>query len=68
MPSISYTLQNHYLLIWQIIYLASMLLLFWFIQDHTVQSVLLLYAILGAVMYAILGGIAFIVLKNHIEN
>ncbi len=67
-PSISYTLQNHYLLIWQIIYLASMLLLFWFIQDHTVESVLFLYAILGAVMYAILGVIAFMVLKNHIEN
>ena len=67
-PSISYTLQNHYLLIWQIIYLASMLFLFWFIQDYTVESVLFLYAILGAVMYAILGVIAFMVLKNHIEN
>ena len=68
MPSILYTLQNHYLLIWQIIYLVSMLLLFWFIQNHTVEGVLFLYAILGAVMYAILGGIAFMVLKNHIEN
>ena len=67
-PSISYTLQNHYLLIWQIIYLVSMLLLFWFMQNYTVERVLLLYAILGAVMYAVLGGIAFMVLKNNIEN
>ena len=67
-PSISYTLQNHYLLIWQIIYLLALAILFWFIYELTVENVLLLYAIFGAIMYAILGCVSFMALKNHIKN
>jgi len=68
MPSISYTLQNHYLLIWQIIYFMSLILLFWFVHELTVEHVLLLYAIFGACMYAALGLVSFLVLKNHVKN
>ena len=68
MPSISYTLQNHYLLIWQIIYFISLILLFWLIHELTVENVLLLYAIFGAIMYAALGLVSFLVFKNHVKN
>ena len=67
-PTISYTLQNHYLLIWQIIYVISLVLLFWFVAGYSVENVLLYYALFGAFMYAVLGVISFIVLKNHIKN
>mgnify|MGYP001217021060 CR=1 FL=1 len=67
-PSISYTLQNHYLLVWQTIYLISLLILFWFLHDLSVENVLLLYAIFGAMMYAVLGFVSFVALKNHIKN
>ena len=67
-PTISYTLQNHYLLIWQIIYTISLILLFWLISGYSVENVILYYALFGAFMYAVLGGISFIVLKNHIKN
>ncbi|MAQ69859.1 MAG: hypothetical protein CMD23_02040 [Flavobacteriales bacterium] len=67
-PTISYTLQNHFLLIWQIIYIISLILLFWFIAGYSVENVLLYYALFGACMYAVLGMISFIVLKNHIKN
>ena len=67
-PSISYTLQNHYLLVWQTIYLISLLILFYFLHDLSVENVLLLYAIFGAIMYVLLGFVSFIALKNHIKN
>lgn len=67
-PTISYTLQNHYLLIWQIIYIISLILLFWLISGYSVENVLLYYALFGAFMYAVLGFISFIVLKNHIKS
>ena len=67
-PTISYTLQNHFLLIWQIVYFLSLVLLFWLIQEYSVEHVLLFYALFGAFMYAVLGFISFVVLKNHIKN
>ena len=68
MPSISYTLQNHYLLIWQIIYFVCLIVLFWFAHGLVVEHVLLLYAIFGACMYVLLGLVSFLVLKNHVKN
>ena len=73
-PSISYTLKNHYLLIWQIIYFISLVVLFFFLIDsdssveQSVEPILLLYALFGAFMYAVLGCISFLVLKNNIKN
>ena len=67
-PTISYTLKNHYLLIWQIIYFISLVCLFWFIKGASDQDVLFMYSIFGTFMYAVLGFISFIVLKNHIKN
>ena len=67
-PTISYTLQNHYLLIWQIMYTISLILLFWLISGYSVENVILYYALFGAFMYTVLGGVSFIVLKNHIKN
>ena len=67
-PSISYTLKNHYLLIWQIIYFVTLVFLFWFTKESSVEHLILLYAVFGAFMYAVLGFISFIVLKNHIKN
>ena len=67
-PTISYTLQNHYLLIWQIMYTISLILLFWLLSGYSVENVILYYALFGAFMYAVLGGVSFIVLKNHIKN
>ena len=36
--------------------------------ELTVENVLLLYAIFGAIMCAILGFVSFVALKNHIKN
>ena len=66
-PSISYTLQNHYLLIWQIIYFILLVFLFYSIYTFTVEDVLLCYALLGAFMYIVLGYVSFLVLKKHIK-
>ena len=66
-PSISYTLQNHYLLIWQIIYFILLVCLFYCIYTLTVEDVLLAYALLGSFMYIVLGYVSFLVLKNHIK-
>ena len=67
-PAISYTLQNHFLLIWQIFYMVCLVLLFSVIQEFHVEKVLFLYSIFGALMYALLGLIAFLVLKKHIQT
>ena len=67
-PAISYTLQNHFLLIWQIFYMLCLVLLFSIIQEFHVEKVLFLYSIFGALMYALLGLIAFLVLKKHIQT
>jgi len=67
-PSISYTLRNYYLLIWQIIYFICLVVLFSFLRDETVDNVLFVYAIFGAFMYFVLGLISFLVLKNHVKN
>ena len=67
-PAISYTLQNHFLLIWQIFYMLCLVLLFNIIQAFHVEKVLFLYSIFGALMYALLGLIAFLVLKKHIQK
>ena len=67
-PAISYTLQNHFLLIWQIFYMLCLVLLFNIIQEFHVEKVLFLYSIFGALMYALLGLIAFLVLKKHIQK
>jgi len=67
-PSVSYTLKNHYLLIWQIIYVVLLVLLFSRINSVDVEYILLTYSLFGAFMYICLGGISFVVLKNHIES
>ena len=67
-PSLSYTLQNDYLLIWQIIYFIILVFLFWFFRNLDVESVLFIYAIFGAFMYIVLGCISFMVLKKYIKN
>ena len=66
-PTISYTLQNHYLLIWQIIYFILLVFLFYSIYTFTVEDVLICYALLGAFMYMVLGYVSFLVLKKHIK-
>ena len=67
-PSISYSLQNHHLLIWQILYFSLLLCLFFYIHSFSVEDVLFLYALLGAIMYLVLGFISFSVLKKHIKS
>ena len=67
-PSISYALQNHYLLVWQVLYFLILILLFWFVHTLPVEAVLLLYSLTGAFMYILLGWISFVVLKNHIKS
>ena len=67
-PTISYTLKNHYLFIWQVIYVLFLVLLLWIIKNMHVEQVLLIYSIFGAFMYACLGFLSFIVLKNHIKK
>lgn len=67
-PSISYSLQNHYLLIWQIVYFLMLVCLFYCIYTFPVEDVLFLYALLGSVMYLVLGFIAFLVLKKYIKK
>ena len=64
-PSISFSLQNHYLLIWQILYFSLIIILFFSIYNFSVEVVLFLYAILGAFMYLVLGFISFSVLKKN---
>ncbi len=64
MPSISYTLQNHYLLIWQFLYLFLLMFLFWFMQYQSVEDVLFIYSLFGAFMYLMLGFVSYFVLKN----
>ena len=67
-PTISYTLKNHYLFIWQVIYVLFLVLLLWIIKNMHVEQVLLIYSIFGAFMYACLGFLSLIVLKNHIKK
>tara|TARA_B000000475_G_C15886417_1_gene402634 strand:- start:35 stop:844 length:810 start_codon:yes stop_codon:yes gene_type:complete len=67
-PAISYTLQNHFLLIWQIFYMICLVLLFSIVQEFNVEKVLFVYSIFGALMYVVLGWIAFLVLKKHIQK
>ena len=67
MPSISYTLQNHYLLIWQFVYLFLLLFLLWFLQYDSVENMLFIYALFGAFMYFLLGVISYFVLKNKYQ-
>jgi len=67
-PSISYTLQNHYLLIWQVLYFLILIVLFWFIYTLPVEAVLLLYSFLGAFMYILLGCASLVILKHHIKS
>ena len=64
MPSISYTLQNHYLLIWQFLYLFLLIFLFWFMQYQSVEDVLFIYSLFGAFMYLMLGFVSYFVLRN----
>tara|TARA_B100000902_G_C27033881_1_gene775877 strand:+ start:75 stop:662 length:588 start_codon:yes stop_codon:yes gene_type:complete len=68
MPSISYTLQNHYLLIWQFVYLVLLVFLFWFMQHQSVEDVLFLYSLFGAFMYLMLGFVSYLVLKNKYQS
>jgi len=68
LPSISYTLKNYYLLIWQIIYFICLVVLFSFLRDEKVDDVLFIYAVFGAFMYFMLGLISLSVLKNHVKN
>ena len=63
-PTISYTLQNHYLLIWQVIYLVFLIILFYLLQGSGVDVVLIAYALFGSFMYVLLGFISFFVLKK----
>ena len=63
-PTISYTLQNHYLLIWQVIYLVFLIILFYLLQGSGVDVVLIVYALFGSFMYVLLGFISFFVLKK----
>jgi len=67
-PSISYSLQNHYLLIWQILYFLFLITLFYCIYSFPVEDVLFLYSLLGAIMYLVLGFISFSVLKKYIKK
>ena len=66
-PTISYTMQNHYLLIWQIVYFICLVFLFHSLKESVVEHVILIYAIFGACMYAMLGFISFKVLKHSIK-
>ena len=68
MPSLSYTLQNHYLLIWQLIYLILLLFMFWYIPSLNVEDMLFIYSLLGAVMYSLLGFMSYLVLKNKCQT
>ena len=67
-PTISYTFKNHYLLIWQIIYVFLLILLLAIIKNMNVEEVLFIYSMFGAFMYTCLGYIAFIVLKKYIKK
>ena len=66
-PSISYTMQNHYLLFWQIFYFLGLVFLFIFSKGLSVENVIFIYAIFGALMYFLLGFISFLVLKKNIK-
>ena len=68
MPSLSYTLQNHYLLIWQLIYLILLLFMFWYIPSSNVEDMLFIYSLLGAFMYSLLGFMSYLVLKNKCQT
>ena len=67
-PTISYTLKNHYLLIWQIIYVIMLLVLFTIIQDMQVERVLFIYSFFGAFMYACLGLLSYILIRKHMNS
>lgn len=64
-PTLSYTLQNHYLLIWQVLYFILLAILFFILRNQVVEDFLLIYALFGAFMYAFLGLISFLVLKKN---
>ena len=67
-PSISYTLKNHLLLIWQIIYFVLLIILFWMFRDNSIEKVLFVYATFGALMYFLLGLISYLVLIKNIKH
>ena len=69
-PTISYTLKNHLLLFWQIIYFVSLVVLFSVFSNvqFSNEHVLLTYSMLGAFMYTLLGVISYLVLIKNIKN
>lgn len=60
----SYTRKNQYLLIWQVAYLAVSMTVIFLFKDNF-ESLVLYYAIAGAILYIILSFMEYFILRKH---